>query len=129
IGRPTGIDLPGEATGIVPPMERATELDLAIMGFGQTLTTTPIQMAAAVAAVANDGVWQTPHLAAAGLDAEGRVVEEVQPGERRRVISAETARTIRELMRGVVEQGTGRRAQVPGYEVGGKTGTANKVEG
>ncbi|PZN10549.1 MAG: peptidoglycan glycosyltransferase [Bacillota bacterium] len=129
IGRPTGVDLPGEATGIVPPMERATQLDLAIMGFGQTLTTTPIQMAAAVAAVANDGVWQTPHLADAWLDEEGRVVEQVRPAEQRRVISAETARTIRQLMQGVVEQGTGRRAQVPGYEVGGKTGTANKVEG
>ena len=129
IGRPTGIDLPGEATGIVPPMDQATDLDLAIMGFGQTLTTTPIQMAAAVAAVANDGVWQTPHLAEAWLDPEGKVLEQVAPAERRRVIKAETARTIRELMRGVVEQGTGRRARIPGYDVGGKTGTANKVEG
>ena len=129
IGQLTGIDLPGEATGIVPPMDQATPLDLAIMGFGQTLTTTPIQMAAAVAAVANDGVWQTPHLAQAWLDPEGRVVEEVQPAERRQVIKPETARTIRELMRGVVEQGTGSRARIPGYDVGGKTGTANKVEG
>lgn len=129
IGRLTGIDLPGETPGIVPAMDEASPLDLAIMGFGQTLTATPIQMAAAVAAVANDGVWQTPHLAQAWLDAEGHVVEEVQPAERRQVIKPETARIIRELMRGVVEQGTGRRAQVPGYEVGGKTGTANKVEG
>lgn len=128
IGRPTGIDLPGEASGIVPPIQQATPLDLAIMGFGQTLTTTPIQMAAAVAAVANDGVWQTPHLAEAWLDASGRVVEQVKPAEQRRVLEPETARTIRELMRGVVEQGTGRRAQIPGYDVGGKTGTANKVE-
>ncbi len=79
IGRLTGIDLPGETPGIVPAMDEASPLDLAIMGFGQTLTATPIQMAAAVAAVANDGVWQTPHLAQAWLDAEGHVWRRSSP--------------------------------------------------
>lgn len=125
----TGIDLPGEVTGIRPRQDKATDLDLAIMGFGQTLTVTPIQMAAAMSAAVNGGKLYTPHVAAAFLDQEGRVVKEIQPEMKRQVISEETSAMLRRLMARVVDEGTGELAQIPCYPVGGKTGTTQKVVG
>ncbi|MBX6377797.1 MAG: peptidoglycan glycosyltransferase, partial [Clostridia bacterium] len=126
---PTGIDLPGEGIGVRPPLSRATDLDLALMAFGQTLTVTPVQMMTAIAAIANGGQLVVPHVARAFLDAEGRVVRRIDPPPRRRVISERTARTVRALMAGVVTGGTGEQARIPGYSVGGKTGTSQKVVG
>lgn len=123
----TGIDLPGEADGIRPPKSRASQLDLAIMGFGQTLTVTPIQLATAVSAIANGGNLMRPHLFKALLDEDGNVVSEYKPGPVRRVISPETSATLRSLMEKVVDEGTGGRAHIQGYRIGGKTGTTEKV--
>ncbi len=127
--RPTGIDLPGEAVGQWVPKKSATEIDLAIQAFGQTLTVSPIQMLTAIAAIANDGKLMRPHLASAWLDPEGNVVERYQATPVRQVVKPEVARFVQELMVGVVDRGTGKNARVPGYKIGGKTGTATKVIG
>ncbi|HWI63621.1 MAG TPA: penicillin-binding transpeptidase domain-containing protein [Symbiobacteriaceae bacterium] len=127
LNKKTGIDLPGEAVGSWIPKNRASDIDLATQGFGQTLTVSPIQMLTAIAAIANDGKLMWPHLGKAFLDEQGNVVERIDPKVVRQVISPETARFVQELMVGVVETGTGKNARVAGYQVGGKTGTATKV--
>ncbi|WP_374712339.1 penicillin-binding transpeptidase domain-containing protein [Symbiobacterium terraclitae] len=127
LDRPTGIDLPGEATGQYRPKKQATAIDLAVQAYGQTLTATPIQMLTAIAAIANDGNLMWPHLGKAIYDHEGNLVKEIQPRVVRQVVAPEVARYVQELMVEVVETGTGKNARVAGYQVGGKTGTANKV--
>lgn len=125
----TGVDLPGEGLGMAPPERQATQLDLALMAFGQTLTITPIQMAAATATLINGGLTVRPHVGKALLDQRGRVVRRLEPVAGRRVLSRGTSETIRTLMMRVVDEGTGRRARIPGYSIGGKTGTSQKVIG
>ncbi len=121
------IDLPGEAKGIMPRQARATLLDLAVMAFGQTLTVTPINLLNAIAAIANGGELLKPHVVEKILSADGRVMESRDREVVRRVISPEVSRMVQEMMTGVVSRGTGKQAQVPGYRVAGKTGTAQKV--
>jgi len=128
LGR-TGIDLPGEAKGIFPPQALVKPIDLAVMSFGQTLTVTPIGMATALAAVANGGKLMWPHVGQALLGPDGKVVENIAPRVMGEPISPATAATIRGLMMGVVATGTGKRAQIRGYDIAGKTGTTNKVVG
>lgn len=125
---PVGVDLPGEGSGIRPPKQDARPLDLALMAFGQTLTVTPMQMLTAIGTIANDGMLIKPHVVKAFVNEEGQVTQ--PPGaEPRQVISPETARTVRTLMGRVVDEGTGARARIPGYDIGGKTGTSEKVIG
>ncbi|WP_053958552.1 penicillin-binding transpeptidase domain-containing protein [Sulfobacillus thermosulfidooxidans] len=123
----THIDLPGEALGIFPAMKRVTALDLAIMAFGQTLTVTPIGLLTAIAALANDGVLLTPHVAKRIINQRGDIVKSFDEEVVRRVVSVDVARTVQQMMVGVVSEGTGKLAQVPGYRIAGKTGTAQKV--
>lgn len=125
----TGIDLPGEAIGLAPPRNAARPLDLALMAFGQTLTVTPIRMAVATAALINGGRLVRPHVVRAFLNKDGRVVEPVDPGPGKQVIPPQVSDTVRRLMGEVTGEGTGRRANVPGYRIGGKTGTSQKVIG
>jgi stage V sporulation protein D (sporulation-specific penicillin-binding protein) len=125
--KPTGIDLPGEAIGQWIPKKSASDIDLAVQGFGQTLTVTPIQMLTAIGAIANDGKLMWPHFGKALLDQNGNVVQAIEPRVVRQVVKPEVARYVQELMVGVVDTGTGRNARVPGYKIGGKTGTATKV--
>ena len=125
LDRPTGIDLPGEASGLVPPENQATKLDLGEMGFGQTIAVSPIQLAAAVAAVADGGTWHTPHIGRALLLPNGKRKKLRFPSQR--VISPVVAHEVQTAMIKVVTKGTGNLAQVKGYEVAGKTGTANVV--
>jgi stage V sporulation protein D (sporulation-specific penicillin-binding protein) len=121
---PTGVDLPGEASSVAPPPTSVYPLELATMGFGQTLAVTPLQLLTAEAAIANGGVLMWPHVEKALLGSGGRVVSAVRPRTVRRVISAATARAVTRMMEAVVYQGLGAPAQVPGYLVAGKTGTA-----
>lgn len=125
----TGIDLPGEAVGQWISPKSATDVDLAVQAYGQTLTVTPIQMLTAIAAIANDGKRMWPHLGKALLDRDGNVVQRIEPKVVQEVVSPEVARQIQEWMIGVTEFGTGKNARVAGYKVGGKTGTATKVIG
>ncbi|HYF11141.1 MAG TPA: penicillin-binding protein 2 [Actinomycetota bacterium] len=119
-GRPTGIDFPGETRGIVLPAERWSGSTIGNVPIGQGIAVTPLQMAAAYAAVANGGVWVEPHL----LDhvAGGRRARPV----RRRVVTRGVATQLATMLRGVVDDGTGRLAAISGYRVAGKTGTAAK---
>lgn len=119
-GSETGIDFPGESPGIVLPPERWSGSTIGNVPIGQGIAVTPIQMAAAYAALANDGEWIEPHLVE--RFAGGRPVAP----ERRRVLSERTARQLRTMLVDVVEEGTGTVAQLPGYRVAGKTGTAEK---
>lgn len=123
----THVDLPGEARGIFPRMRAATALDLAVMAFGQTLTVTPIGLLTAVAAIANGGRMIRPHVGRRLMTPSGRVVRVIGGQPVRQVVSESVARLVQRMMVGVVARGTGKLAQVPGYQVAGKTGTAQKV--
>ncbi|NPV26571.1 MAG: stage V sporulation protein D [Firmicutes bacterium] len=126
-GEKTGIDLPGEAAGILVPQARAKQIDLAVMSFGQANAVTPLQMISAISAIANDGLYMKPHLVRAIYNKEGKLIREVQPEPVRQVISKETAQELRMILEGVVRDGTGKNAYVEGYRVAGKTGTAQKI--
>ncbi|MCW2961390.1 MAG: penicillin-binding protein 2 [Thermoleophilia bacterium] len=123
-GAPTGIDFPGEIQGTVTPFNEWTKVSIGNIPIGQGIAVTPIQLISAYAAIANDGVLVQPHL-------RMKVGNEktIQP-KSRRILSAKTAATMRGMFGGVVEEerGTGRKSQIPGYKVGGKTGTANFAE-
>lgn len=128
-GKPTGLDLPGESPGLLREPSRWFEIDLAAISFGQGLTVTPIQIASAMGAIANGGLLMEPYLVERVIDADGRTVQRTLPQVKRRVISEHTAKQVREMMVTVTEPGgTGTRAALPGYRVGGKTGTAQKVD-
>ena len=126
-GEPTGVDLPGEAAGIVMNPSTVGPVELANMGFGQGVAGTPIQLAAAASAIANEGILMEPRVALALKDHEGNTVHEFSPKVKRQVISPQTARTAMQILETVVSGGTGSNAYVPGFRVAGKTGTAQKV--
>ena len=124
IGQKTGVDIPGEGAGIVIAKRAVKRVDIARVGFGQSVAVTPLQLLTAVCAVINGGDLLTPYVVKAVRDADGNVIE---AGERRVVghpISGETSATMRALLEDVVTLGGGKNAYIPGYRVGGKTGTA-----
>lgn len=124
-GSATGIDFPGEATGVLrPPEEWCITTCLAGTSIGYHVSVTPLQMAMVYATVANDGVWVQPHLVKQIVDSNG-ARHDPTPLERR-VLSVDTAVSMRSMLEAVVESGTGTLAAVPGYRVGGKTGTTEK---
>jgi stage V sporulation protein D (sporulation-specific penicillin-binding protein) len=123
-GSPTGIDLPGEETGVLKPQEKTIDLDLATMCIGQSIAVTPVQLLTAVCAIANGGRLMKPHLVEAVLDDAGRVSRQVKPQVVRQPISSDTARRLSSMLEKVVLEGTGKSAQVEGYRIAGKTGTA-----
>ncbi len=126
-GKKTGIEMAGEAVGILANKKRATALDLATMSIGQTNNVTAIQLLTAVAAVANGGTLLKPQLVREIVNPSGKVVTPFKKEEIQRVISEATSKLEREILEAVVTNGTGRRAFLPGYRVAGKTGTAQKV--
>ncbi|OAT81814.1 stage V sporulation protein D [Desulfotomaculum copahuensis] len=126
-GRPTGIDLPGEAGGIIIPEKKATNLNLATMAIGQSIAVTPIQLLTAASAVANGGTLLRPHLVKEIRDPGGHVIRTFAPEVERRVLSPQAAQEVCRLLENVVAKGTGRNAFVEGYRVAGKTGTAQVV--
>lgn len=125
-GRPTGIDLPGESPGIVHPLDEWRPLTVAYVSFGQSLSVTPLQLTMAYAAVANGGFLYRPYVVAEE-GREGAWVRRELREPVRRVLDAATARSVERLLEAVVEEGTGKRAAIPGYRVAGKTGTAQKA--
>ncbi|MGI1658196.1 MAG: penicillin-binding transpeptidase domain-containing protein [Desulfitobacterium sp.] len=126
-GKKTGIEMSGEAVGILANKKRATALDLATMSIGQTNNVTAIQLLTAVSAVANGGTLMKPQLVKEIVGPTGKVIESFEPQEVHRVIKEETSKTARQMLESVVTNGTGYRAFLPGYRVAGKTGTAQKV--
>jgi cell division protein FtsI (penicillin-binding protein 3) len=128
-GQPTGIDLPGEASGAVRRPEKWATIDLATHAYGQGIAVTPIQLVMAYGAVANGGFLMRPFVVKRAVGADGRVLWENQPHVVRRVVSEATASTLTSILKGVVDEGgTGVLASVDGFEVAGKTGTAQKAE-
>ncbi|MEG2298786.1 MAG: penicillin-binding transpeptidase domain-containing protein, partial [Anaerovoracaceae bacterium] len=123
----TGIDYPGEANSITVPEKSVTSLDLATMGFGQTNAVSAIQLISAVSAIGNDGVVMQPHLVKSFTDNNGDVTEAIKPKKVRQAVSEETADEMCKIMQYVVEKGGGDKAQIKGYAIGGKTGTAQKA--
>lgn len=123
----TGIDRPGESSGIIVPKDLCKPIDLAVMSFGQTLQLTPVQLIASISAIANGGYTVVPHVVKAVTDADGNTVEVKQTGKVHRIISEMTAKELRTALEEVVSKGTGKQAYVPGYRLAGKTGTSNKV--
>jgi cell division protein FtsI/penicillin-binding protein 2 len=124
LGKRTGVDYTAEAAGILN-FEAGCDICWASAAIGYSVAATPMQMAAAYAAVGNDGMWITPHLVAARTDVDGDI--EPTPVETKQVISPTTARIMQELLAQVVAEGTGIQGSVEGYRVGGKTGTANRI--
>jgi cell division protein FtsI (penicillin-binding protein 3) len=127
-GAPTGIDLPGESAGLLRPTSKWSALSLPSLSFGQEVGVTALQMAMAAAAVANGGYLMKPLVVARVEDASGQVVRETKPFVVRKVLEPETVATLTDMLREVVRTGTGKNAQIPGYVVAGKTGTAQKVD-
>jgi cell division protein FtsI (penicillin-binding protein 3) len=125
-GSPTGVGFPGEAGGVVPDLLDWTDITRTTVSYGQGISMTPLQMAAVYATVANDGMWVQPRLVRGTSGPSGRL-EEAAIEESRRVLSEETATMLTRMLASVVETGTGGAAQIPGYQVAGKTGTARKL--
>ena len=126
IGRPTGVDLPGEAGGIFRPLSRWSALSNASISMGQEVALTALQLARVASVVANGGLLVQPRLVTSVRRPDGRV-ERLASAPPVRVISEETARSLRTILAGVVERGTGTTAAIPGFSVAGKTGTAQKA--
>ena len=126
VGRPTGVDLPGENSGIFRPLPRWSGLSTASISMGQEVSLNALQLARITAVAANGGYLVEPHLVTRVVEPGGRV-RAVPVAERVRVLSPQTARAISKILVGVVEHGTGSKAAVPGFAVAGKTGTAQKA--
>jgi cell division protein FtsI (penicillin-binding protein 3) len=129
-GERTGSGFPDESKGLLRGYQRWRPVDAATVAFGQGVSVTALQLAAATAALGNDGVWRTPQIVRGRRRPNGDW-EMTPPAEARQAVSPETAAAMRTMMEGVVsgEGGTGKRAQLRGVRVGGKTGTAQKLKG
>jgi cell division protein FtsI (penicillin-binding protein 3) len=121
-GRRTGIEYPGETRGIVHPREKWSGTTIGNVPIGQGIGVTPVQMAAAYGALANGGVWVQPHLVRRVGD------DKAPPPQRRRIVPRSVAEHVLRMLQGVVRDGSGYRAAVDGYQVAGKTGTAEKPD-
>jgi cell division protein FtsI (penicillin-binding protein 3) len=126
-GSKTGIELPGETAGILRKVERWQPSSIGSIAMGQEVGVTPVQMVAAFGALANDGLRIAPHIIREVRNEAGAVVYQPQP-EQRRVVSAETAISLRGMLEGVTLHGTAKKAQLDGYSAAGKTGTAQKID-
>lgn len=127
-GSLTGIDLPGEVKGIVRPPAEWSKISISSIPIGQEIAVTPIQLIQAISCIANDGILVRPKIIKLIQRKDGQIIKSFSAREVRRVISVETAKTLKEILTGVVENGTGKKAKVPGYKTAGKTGTAQKAK-
>ena len=127
-GQRTDVDLPGEVAGLLKSPREWGRRSLASISMGQEVGVTPLQMVSAVSAIANDGVLMKPYVVAEVSDQKSQPVKEVLPQVKRRVVSPTTARMLTTILEGVVTNGTGTKAAIPGFRVAGKTGTAQKVD-
>ena len=125
----TGVDLPGETSSIFKEESTVIPVERATYSFGQRFSITPLQMITAIASIANDGMLMKPRIVKSITNTDTGAVTTVNPEEVRQVISSSTASKVKSMMQSVVEDGTGRRASVTGYTVGGKTGTSEPRSG
>jgi len=122
----TGIELPGETSGIFHAESNFKEIDLATSSLGQSFNITPLQMVTMVSAIANGGNLMQPHLVKSLVDSNGNVVQDFKPRVVRRIVSEETSSKMCEVLESVVSQGGGKNAYLAGYRIAGKTGTSEK---
>ncbi len=128
-GEKTGIDCPGETSGCLSHYNRWAKIDAGAIAFGQGVAVSALQLITAASAIANDGVLMAPYIVQAITDQNGRLIKSSSPRMVRRVVSLETARTVKKIMASVTtEGGTGVNAALEGYSVCGKTGTAQKID-
>ena len=127
-GKSTGIDFSGESQGMLIPESAVRDCDLARIGFGQSLAVSALQLACASAAAVNGGYYFQPRLVKSVSSADGEMTEDFEPVLKNRTVSEEASRILAALLEGVVENGSGNKAYIEGYKVGGKTGTAQKYE-
>jgi len=125
--RKTGIDLPGEAVGIMHRLENVGPVELATMSFGQSYQITPLQLLAATAATVNGGYVITPHVGLRLEDAGGNIVQEFEHKRGEQILSSETSQIMVDILESVVQEGTGNRTYIPGMRIGGKTATSEKL--
>lgn len=126
-GEKTGIPLAGEVSGIMPHPKNWSGSSIINIPIGHGVAVTPVQLVAALGAVANNGILMKPRIIAFIDDAEGRPMKTIDPMAVRQVISKETSLMVRSVLEGVVSRGTGKKATVPGFKAAGKTGTAQKI--
>ena len=126
-GISTGIELFGEVPGYLKDPSRWSKTSIGALPIGQEVTVTPLQLVCAISVIANDGVYMKPFVVKYIKDNKDELITAFEPQVVDRVISEETARRVRAILTGVVDRGTGRRAQIKGVKVAGKTGTAQKV--
>lgn len=127
-GSNTGVDYSADGAGIIRAAKYVKNVDLARIGFGQSIAVTPLQLSAAICATINGGYLYTPRLASHLQDDEGNIVKTFESQMVRQVISEETSAKMRTILEGVVANGGGKNGQIEGYRVGGKTGTAQMYE-
>lgn len=123
----TGIDLPGEASTIMHQKENMGAVELATVSFGQSFQITPVQLVATVSSIINGGTRVTPHFGVKSVSADGSRIREFEYPEGERILSEETSATMRYILEQVVAEGSGKNAKLPGYRVGGKTATSEKL--
>lgn len=122
------VDFLGESAGILMDIDTAKNCDVARMGFGQAIAVTPLQQINAICSVVNGGNLMQPHFIKSITDSNGNIVQQFSPQILRRVVSEDTSATIRSMMESVIKQYTGIYSFIPGYRIGGKTGTSQKYE-
>ena len=127
-GEKTGIDLNGEGTGIIFPLEKIHNVELATSAFGQGVSVTPIQQVMAVSSIVNGGYLYKPYIVKSINDDTNTIIKENSKVLKRKVISSETSKIMRMALESVVAKGGGKKAYIEGYRIGGKTGTAQKQE-
>lgn len=127
-GNTTGIDFSGEAAGLLLQQSLVKDCDLARIGFGQTIAVSGLQLACAAAAAVNGGNYYTPHLLKEVLSSDGKTYSSYENVLQRKVISEKASALLAKMLEGVVTDGSGKKAYIEGYKVGGKTGTAQKFE-
>lgn len=125
-GKKTQIDLPGEASGLILNEKQLNPVELATSSFGQSNTVTMIQMASAFSSLINGGYYYQPHMVKKILDADGTELVEKEPQLLKKTVSKKTVALLKQYLYQTVEKGTAQKAAVAGYEIGGKTGTAQK---
>lgn len=123
----TGVDLPGEAGTITHKKEDVGPVELATMTFGQSFQITPIQLATTISSIINGGTRVTPHFGVRVLGEEGETIKEFKYEKDKNVISSATSETMRTLLESVVSEGGGKKAQIEGYRIGGKTATSQTL--
>ena len=125
-GQRTGVDLPGETSGLIHTKEELNPVELATSSFGQTQTVTMVQMLSGFSSLINGGNYYQPHLVKEIQNSNGDVVKTIDPVVVKRTTSEDTSSKLRSYLKSTVEEGTAAPAQVKGYSIGGKTGTAEK---